>query len=163
MIRARNEEIRQMRGRGLTLAAISAKVGVSRQRVAQILKGKRPPRPYVPRAQRTYWIYFIRIDRFIKVGITKDINQRLEGFKGHCPYDPELLHLMPGTRALEAHFLRVLRPSHYRLEWFHATPQVYALIADLESKTTTPAVASTPLSVTNPAGLTAQTPSVHAS
>lgn len=81
------------------------------------------------------WVYYMRINRHIKIGYTKDLRQRSRAY----PPGTELLAVEPGTRDVEKRrheeFARFLAQGR---EWFAESAPLTAHIADLAEKHVTP-------------------------
>lgn len=83
-------------------------------------------------------IYFIRPcgqDGPIKIGCSVSPEKRLKAMLVWSPLKLEIVHTMPGDLELEREIHDRLLRSHSHGEWFHATPEILQLIADLLSGT----------------------------
>lgn len=115
----------KLEGVGLTLSA--------RQAVRMDWMVKPPPR-HTPVAG----VYFIRCQRFVKIGFAGDIHQRFRDISQSNPFDLELLAYVPITKREEARRLerslhQQFKAFRHRLEWFALSPEVQAYIADLRA------------------------------
>ena len=63
-------------------------------------------------------IYFIRCQKYVKIGYAKDVSKRLSELQVGCPFELQIMSVIPGTPALERRFHEVLRDFHIRGEWF---------------------------------------------
>ena len=70
-----------------------------------------------------HYVYMIKADQFVKVGVAKNPEKRLEQMQTGSPYELEIIALLPFiTRSMafeyENHLHRRLRRFHFRGEWF---------------------------------------------
>jgi hypothetical protein len=93
-----------------------------RQYVSELHQTFKPPATV--RQPRSGWIYFIRFGDRVKIGYTTNPDQRMRDL----PHD-QVLGIMPGTRADEAAWHRLLIDFHVVGEWFRAEPDVIATLA----------------------------------
>lgn len=79
-------------------------------------------------------LYFIHAADHIKIGISKDVRQRLMGLRASSPIDMQPLGFVPMLdyealgrceRALHEHFATTRRPGG---EWFRDSPELRAFI-----------------------------------
>lgn len=76
---------------------------------------------------RAAWVYFVRADAFIKVGVARDIKKRLAGLQTGNPHELEVLGVLPGSGRLEKMLHH--RFGLYRVrttEWFVAAQELVA-------------------------------------
>ena len=79
------------------------------------------------------WLYFIRCGRFVKIGFSKNPEERLRDMRTYTPFEVILVGSVPGCRDAERALHAMLHRQHHRLEWFRSTPAVEAMIASLIS------------------------------
>ena len=85
-----------------------------------------------------YFITFKSECDYVKIGVTKDLNQRLKQMSVHTPYHIDVLAfsevLHDGIEgldlrvALESNYHRDLEEYHHQGEWFHLSGEVLDLI-----------------------------------
>ncbi len=68
--------------------------------------------------RRTSVVYFVRCNRFVKVGRSYDIQTRLIGLQIGSPYPLELICTVPGNKIEEKEWHRRFQGAHVRGEWF---------------------------------------------
>ena len=77
------------------------------------------------------YLYFIRCGRFVKIGVSKNVKDRIQDIQTHAPEPLELIACFPsmGNRELEFHKLF----SHLRSsgEWFSYTDEIKKTIESL--------------------------------
>jgi hypothetical protein len=112
----RNELIAQLRKEGFGYSEIAAHFKIAKARVAQICKRENlKPSKYGI-------IYFLQIERFIKIGFCKDLKSRVYHYS--APYDPIVLGIFHGTRRDEALAHERFAYCRHRREWYRATPEL---------------------------------------
>jgi hypothetical protein len=72
-------------------------------------------------------VYIITAGPFIKVGMTKDIDQRLIDLQVGCPFQQELVWMSGRRTRFNAHAIELLvhariSMNHVRGEWFDTNP-----------------------------------------
>ena len=67
---------------------------------------------------RDGWIYFIRQDNLVKVGYTRNFEQRLSALRVSMPYTPHILGKISATRKHEKDLHKFWREYRVRGEWF---------------------------------------------
>lgn len=98
-------------------------------------------------------IYFIRCNApqaFIKIGIARELANRLSMLQIGCPYDIDVVATMPGNRAAEAALHERFAHLRERGEWFREAPDLLDFVATLAPA---PAIAS-PAEEDDPFGFT---------
>lgn len=99
------------------------------------------PRATKPTASRPLCgVYFVQSGRFIKIGISTDIRNRLRGLLTGSPHDFQLLAYYPApniktAKAREAELHRLFEANHHRLEWFHFAEPLATYVHALSLKT----------------------------
>lgn len=76
------------------------------------------------------WVYFIRFGDRVKVGYTTNPDSRLRDL----PHE-EVIGIVPGTRADEQAWHRLLADFHVVGEWFRAEPALLAQLRNVVSRT----------------------------
>jgi hypothetical protein len=80
-----------------------------------------------------YYVYFARAGGLMKIGCSRRPVDRLVQIAEWIPFQIELAAVCPGAfdfeAALHAHFAE----SWSHLEWFHATPEMEAMVADINA------------------------------
>lgn len=66
------------------------------------------------------YIYFIKVLNYVKIGYTKNLNERLNNIQISNPYPLELLFVIKNDRNLESSIHKFYKKynKHYRGEWF---------------------------------------------
>jgi hypothetical protein len=77
----------------------------------------------------TSLVYFVRVDNFVKIGITTGINSRLQSIQVGCPYDCILMGIRGGGAVLEDRLHAHFAADRWRGEWFKVSRSLLALIA----------------------------------
>lgn len=129
----RNERIRFLRSKGWKLIEIAQRYGLTRQRVEQITKpevhaDRRRRSTYVPKPKIILYpfktVYFVRVHHFVKIGVTRNLDNRLASLQSTCPYKIHLLLALDGTRQLEQQLHERFNSSLRWNEWFHYTKEI---------------------------------------
>lgn len=79
------------------------------------------------------FVYFIRCMEFVKIGSSENPKRRLASLGTMNPFDCTLLGIVEGGSILEFEIHEALAPHRHRGEWFHASPDVLALVDRLLS------------------------------
>jgi hypothetical protein len=66
-------------------------------------------------------LYFIRVGRFLKIGRTRNLKERLRILSCHAPTKPELVGSIPGAGATERVWHYAFRRARSHREWFRIT------------------------------------------
>jgi hypothetical protein len=76
------------------------------------------------------WVYFIQAGEFVKIGVAKDVQQRLTFMQIGCPYDMVLLKAMECLDPYHDEEMIHAELEKYRVrgEWFKLPPAVLALL-----------------------------------
>lgn len=79
-------------------------------------------------------VYFLSCGRYIKIGVTWNLEQRLEQFQLHNPLPVSVLLYIktatePAAYALETKLHNRFGSHWHRGEWFHACPEIHGYIA----------------------------------
>lgn len=106
---------------GRTLESLAKEIGVSRERVRQIIRPT--PKRFV-----LGFVYAVQVENFVKLGITKDIQEKMYYFDGAYPFKVTLLGTLPGSRIVERQLHQQFLAFHHKREWFHAHPTLLAWI-----------------------------------
>lgn len=69
-------------------------------------------------------VYFIRVDKRVKIGFSHDVEKRLKGLKTACPSPPVLLGVIDGNRNTEAKIHAKLARHRATGEWFYYCDEV---------------------------------------
>lgn len=85
--------------------------------------------PQAVKQPRAGWIYFIRFGDRVKVGYTTNPDQRLRGL----PHE-QVIGIVPGTRADEAGWHKLLADFHVVGEWFRADAELLAILKRVVSR-----------------------------
>jgi hypothetical protein len=80
------------------------------------------------------WVYFIRYGDQVKIGVSELPLRRFLLIQSSCPVRLEFLGAMPGSRADEMALHARFAPQRRRFEWFTATDDLLAFIADNATK-----------------------------
>jgi len=74
------------------------------------------------------YVYFIMEGKYIKIGYTRDIKNRMNGIECDNPNDLTLLACFPGDRRTELALHEAFSHCRYRNEWFHAANDIFEFI-----------------------------------
>lgn len=85
---------------------------------------KRHPRP-------TQYVYFIRCEAFVKIGVSATPEYRAQSFATSNPFDCELLGAFVGGQSAERELHEKFKAWHHRYEWFHLNDDLRNEIANL--------------------------------
>lgn len=105
-----------MKEGGHSLSEIAREVGLTKQRISQIIN----PKPYVAYKTFNRFVYFIlarEVNR-IKIGMTISVQKRLENLKRASPIKLELIGVIEGGRKKEKELHLRFRGFHIQSEWF---------------------------------------------
>lgn len=78
-------------------------------------------------------IYFLRssCDRgFIKIGVARDLRQRIDALQAGSPYVLKLVRVLAGGQSKEREIHERFHDAHYRGEWYRPTPELLAFIVE---------------------------------
>lgn len=78
----------------------------------------------------TGFIYFLRCGEFVKIGYSKEPENRLRYFETGSPYDFEMLAVHPGSERDEAALHRLLAAYRHKGEWFCGCAEIAAIVAN---------------------------------
>jgi Meiotically Up-regulated Gene 113 (MUG113) protein len=81
--------------------------------------------------RRVYFIQCGDVAGPVKIGISGDVQQRLDGIQSHNPHVCRLLGTMAGGRLMEEALHRRFSHSRIRGEWFYPNPFVLKFVRDL--------------------------------
>lgn len=76
-------------------------------------------------------IYFIQLlnnDKFVKIGFTNNINQRISALRTMLPYKIELIHHYQGYLWQEHWLHQAFQIHHLNGEWFRFTKEMLTLL-----------------------------------
>lgn len=73
-------------------------------------------------------IYFITDGKFVKIGISNDVNQRLKALQTANPRQLELLYSIKGDSLLEESLHGIFTNSRVKGEWFELDESIYSFI-----------------------------------
>lgn len=114
--------LRDYNERGLTLASIARREGISRERVRQIVHNIKPARAI---SNAACWIYVARCVDFVKIGVAKEPRVRVANLQYSNPYPVVLLATRRGGRPEEHEIHRALAAFARPAEWFEYTDVVH--------------------------------------
>lgn len=83
-------------------------------------------------------VYFLRRadgEGPIKIGSTRDLTRRFAGLAHWMPYPLTILATMPGDSFLERRFHAKFAGQHSHCEWFHPSPELLRIVADVGAGT----------------------------
>lgn len=84
-------------------------------------------------------LYFVKpvgMDGPIKIGITGTLSKRLRELMRNSPVDLEVIAIVEGgSFQAERRLQRSLIQHHFRQEWFHAAPEVLAVVEAVKNGT----------------------------
>lgn len=79
-------------------------------------------------------VYFLGAGPFVKIGQARMSPQRrIKQLQTGCPYPIELLAWLPGGRERERALHRRFSQWRAQSEWFHATEEILAYVADIKA------------------------------
>lgn len=78
----------------------------------------------------TGFIYVLGFGRFVKIGFTRNIQQRIAELGRLLPEDPALLMLFPGSLATEAGLHARFKKYRRNGEWFFRAPELEAWLTE---------------------------------
>lgn len=85
-------------------------------------------------------VYFIRakLGGPVKIGIAKDVEQRLAALQTGCPFELEVLAVIPhGARKMERLLHRQFKSTRIHGEWFQPSDALSSFVANLGAKNET--------------------------
>lgn len=95
------------------------------------LDRRRRPDPVRQRCNMTSIIYFVRSSAGpIKIGVTKNIRNRLQQIQGQSPHKVSLISAFCGSSVLEREIHKRFSDGRLFGEWFSCSPQLIAYAAD---------------------------------
>lgn len=94
----------------------------------QVIEGG-GPEPHRRSIDRFVFVYFVRVDRFIKIGFSRQWKKRVANMRTTCPHEVEVLHVELNEPTYEASLHRRFRHLHHRGEWFQADQEILDYIA----------------------------------
>lgn len=89
------------------------------------------------RRQVEGFIYFVRCERYIKIGFSDKPQARVKSFETSNPFPCEFLGSVPGGMMDERALHERFRQWHHRGEWFYIPPLLLHTIDDLLAGRTT--------------------------
>lgn len=83
--------------------------------------------------ERPGYIYFAEMTRLslVKIGYATDVPSRLASLRTSSPFEIREIAQYFGTKEDERKLQRLLKPIHYKREWFRYTDDIYDLIEDI--------------------------------
>lgn len=78
-----------------------------------------------------YYVYFARGGDMMKIGCSRTPVERLKQIAEWVPYQIELVAVLHGAFDTEAALHSHFSASWSHLEWFHVTPEMEAMVADI--------------------------------
>jgi len=78
----------------------------------------------------TKFVYFLRMNEFVKIGYASDWKQRLSSIQTGIPYTVIPLLVLSGDIRLEEELHRLFHADRYRGEWFRMSPAIEAFIRE---------------------------------
>lgn len=82
-------------------------------------------------------IYFLRsqcANGFIKIGIARDLEPRINGLQAGSPYRLKLVRVLAGGRREERALHKVFAADHYRGEWYRPSEALIAFLISTRSQ-----------------------------
>jgi hypothetical protein len=76
------------------------------------------------------FVYFLRMNEFVKIGYTNNWVNRLDTIQTGIPYTVIPLLVLRGNFSLEAELHRLFHADRYRGEWFRLSPAIEAFIRE---------------------------------
>lgn len=64
------------------------------------------------------FLYFIRVNDYVKIGVSSNPERRLNDLQGSCPYPAEIIWVEENTEGLEEFYHTLYEDRHHRGEWF---------------------------------------------
>lgn len=87
-----------------------------------------------PSAPKGEIVYFLRAGDFVKIGkATGAATSRVSQLKTGCPFPIEVVATIPGGYAKEGAIHRRFASIRAHGEWFHATPELLAYVAEVSA------------------------------
>lgn len=87
-----------------------------------------------PSAPKDEIVYFLRAGDFVKIGkATGAATSRVSQLKTGCPFPIEVVATIPGGYAKEGALHRRFASIRAHGEWFHATPELLAYVAEVSA------------------------------
>jgi hypothetical protein len=78
-------------------------------------------------------IYVVKSGTYFKVGYSKDIKKRMQGYLTHTPDAELILYTDEGDTLLEKHIHKSLTKYHHKNEWFNIFEGYEAYISEIIS------------------------------
>lgn len=79
-----------------------------------------------PKATGSVYLVFCPELRMLKIGWTKNVNQRMTQLQGQSPAELVMLKVIPATERVERDLHRAFRAKRIRGEWFEDCPEIRA-------------------------------------
>ena len=76
-------------------------------------------------------VYFISCGRYVKIGVTMQVERRMEVLAASNPHELKLIGHLPGSRQAEQELHHILKAYRHRYEWFRAAPPLMRMIEDI--------------------------------
>lgn len=74
-------------------------------------------------------LYLIKSNKFLKIGYTSNIDNRIKQYKTHNP-DIKILSIIEGTREDEKKLHELCKEWKYDSEWFYYSPKIIELFSN---------------------------------
>lgn len=87
------------------------------------------------RLGRVYFMRPVGADGPVKIGFSFAPEQRLYAYASWSPYPLEIAAMVPGTISTESQFHALFDAHHSHHEWFHAAPEISAVIDAIKAET----------------------------
>lgn len=81
-----------------------------------------------------YYVYFLKCNEFVKIGMTGNLLTRLQNFKTNNPLQMEIIGLFNGGRKEEAILHKKFEHLSLRNEWFLYNQEIAQYCSDFEAK-----------------------------
>lgn len=75
-------------------------------------------------------IYFIEVEGFVKIGVSKNVIKRFRQISGASPFEPKLLGVMDGGHAKEAELHERFSRDRIRNEWFRLGGEIREFVQE---------------------------------
>ena len=76
-------------------------------------------------------IYFVRADEYVKIGVARNIQTRMNALQTGCPQELECGLLLRGSYDLEDQIHRKFWSAHHRGEWFVWTENLADFVREM--------------------------------
>jgi hypothetical protein len=87
-------------------------------------------------------VYFIRVGKFIKIGVTTNLKKRIQALRGASNEQIYVLLTIPGDRRLERRLHELFGDARSRNEFFHYDARIQSFIGITEYKGAAAALAA---------------------